>query len=244
MNTRAMNDASGRASLPALVIADGTIEALKWLALLAMTGDHVNKYLFNGTLPYLFEAGRLALPLFVFVLAYNLARPGALERGLYGRAMKRLLAFGLVASVPFIALGGVVGGWWPLNVMFTLLAATAMLYLVERGRSVAPVVLFVVAGGLVEFCWPALLLAASVWLYLKRPTWAAALMALLSCASLWYINGNLWALAVVPLVIVAAGVDLRVPRLRWAFYTYYPLHLAALWLIRIPMREAGYLFFT
>nr|AVR64159.1 TraX protein [Escherichia coli] len=57
-------------------------------------------------------------------------------------------------------------------------------------------------------------------------------MALLSCASLWYINGNLWALAVVPLVIVAAGVDLRVPRLRWAFYTYYPLHLAALWLIR------------
>ncbi|PYD23758.1 conjugal transfer protein TraX, partial [Pseudomonas syringae pv. pisi] len=52
------------------------------------------------------------------------------------------------------------------------------------------------------------------------------------------------ALAVVPLVIVAGGVDLRVPRLRWAFYTYYPLHLAALWLIRIPMREAGYLFFT
>ncbi|MWQ92496.1 conjugal transfer protein TraX, partial [Escherichia coli] len=52
MNTRAMNDASGRASLPAMVIADGTIEALKWLALLAMTGDHVNKYLFNGTLPY------------------------------------------------------------------------------------------------------------------------------------------------------------------------------------------------
>nr|WEG85486.1 trbP [Escherichia coli] len=79
MNTRAMNDASGRASLPAMVIADGTIEALKWLALLAMTGDHVNKYLFNGTLPYLFEAGRLALPLFVFVLAYNLARPGALD---------------------------------------------------------------------------------------------------------------------------------------------------------------------
>ncbi|HBO2234324.1 TPA: hypothetical protein L4G82_006185 [Pseudomonas aeruginosa] len=133
-----------------MVIADGTIEALKWLALLAMTGDHVNKYLFNGTLPYLFEAGRLALPLFVFVLAYNLARPGALERGLYGRAMKRLLAFGLVASVPFIALGGVVGGWWPLNVMFTLLAATAMLYLVERGRSVAPIALFVVAGGLVD----------------------------------------------------------------------------------------------
>lgn len=56
-----------------LHVPDGTVEALKWLALALMTGDHVNKYLFNGTLPFLFEAGRLALPIFVFVLAYNLA---------------------------------------------------------------------------------------------------------------------------------------------------------------------------
>ena len=42
-----------------LVIANGTLEALKWLALLLMTGGHVNKYLFNGTLPWLFNAGRV-----------------------------------------------------------------------------------------------------------------------------------------------------------------------------------------
>ncbi|RYF37261.1 MAG: hypothetical protein EOO38_26620, partial [Cytophagaceae bacterium] len=34
--------------LPRLVVADGSIEALKWLGLLLMTGDHVNKYLLNG----------------------------------------------------------------------------------------------------------------------------------------------------------------------------------------------------
>jgi hypothetical protein len=38
------------------VIADGTLEALRWLALVLMTGDHANKYLFNGTLPWLFNA--------------------------------------------------------------------------------------------------------------------------------------------------------------------------------------------
>ena len=86
-----------------LHVPDGTVEALKWIALALMTGDHVNKYLFNGTLPFLFEAGRLALPLFVFVLGYNLARPGAFERGAYTRTMKRLAVFGAVASVPFIA---------------------------------------------------------------------------------------------------------------------------------------------
>jgi hypothetical protein len=38
--------------LPRLVLADGTVEALKWFALLLMTGDHVNKYLFNGTIDW------------------------------------------------------------------------------------------------------------------------------------------------------------------------------------------------
>ena len=242
--TYAEDHSKDRDLFPALSIPDGSIEALKWLALLCMTADHVNKYLFNGTLPYLFEAGRLALPLFVFVLAYNLARPGVFERGAYPRTMKRLAIVGAVASVPFIALGGVIGGWWPLNVMFTLLSAAGMLYQVERGQNLAGIAVFVLAGAAVEFWWPALLLAAAVWWYCKRPSWAAASLGLLSCASLWFINGNLWALAAVPLVIGAAGVDLRIPRLRWAFYAYYPLHLAALWLIRIPMREVGYLFFT
>ncbi|WP_339325306.1 TraX family protein [Xanthomonas citri] len=234
---------AGRGTLPALVITDGSIEALKWAALLFMTGDHVNKYLFNGTLPYLFEAGRLALPLFVIVLAYNLARPGVLERGAHRRTMLRLALFGAAACVPFISLGGVLWGWWPLNVMFTLLVATGILYLVERGQAVAGLAVFAVAGAVVEFWWPALTLAAAVWWYCKRPCWPAALLGLLACASLWFINGNLWALAALPLVIAASGVDLHVPRLRWAFYAYYPLHLAVLWLIRIPMSHAGYLFF-
>jgi len=72
------------------VIADDTLEALKWLALLLMTGDHVNKYLVNGTLPWLFNAGRVTLPLFVFVIALHLARPDILERGAYPPTMKRL----------------------------------------------------------------------------------------------------------------------------------------------------------
>ena len=70
-----------------------------------------------------------------------------------------------------------------------------------------------------------------------------AINAVLACAALWFINRNLWALAALPVLFLASRVDVRVPRLRWAFYAYYPLHLAALWLIRIPMSKAGYLFF-
>ncbi|HAN1481843.1 TPA: conjugal transfer protein TraX [Escherichia coli] len=232
--------------MKALRVPDGTVEALKWLALVLMTGDHVNKYLFNATLPVLFEAGRVALPLFVFVLAYNLARPDTLERGVYGRAMSRLTVFGALASVPFVALGGLAWGWWPLNVMFTLLVVTATAYLVERGgpwNLVAAGVVFLVGGSSVEYWWPATAFGMAVWSYTRRPTAVAAVIAVLACAALWFINRNLWALAALPVIFLASRVDLRLPRLRWAFYAYYPLHLAVLWLIRIPMSKAGYLFF-
>jgi len=233
-------------ALPRLAVADGTLEGLKWLALALMTGDHVNKYLFNATLPMLFEAGRVALPLFVFVLAYNLARPGTLERGVYGRTVSRLAVFGAAASVPFIALGGLYAGWWPLNVMFTLLIITATTYLLDHNGKLHQAVaggVFLIGSSLVEYWWPAVAFGLAVWSYTRRPNWVAAVVALLACAGLYFINRNLWAMVALPVLVLASRIDLRLPRLSWAFYAYYPLHLFVLWLIRIPMSKAGYLFF-
>ena len=91
---------------PGLVLNSGPLEALKWLALLPMTPDHVNKHLLHASVPELLAAGRLALPLFGFVLGCNLARPGALASGGYSRTARRLAVFGSIATIPFIALGG------------------------------------------------------------------------------------------------------------------------------------------
>ncbi|MFH0782579.1 MAG: TraX family protein [Pseudomonadota bacterium] len=227
-----------------LILSNGTLETLKWLGLILMTGDHVNKYLFNGTLPVLFEAGRLALPLFVFVLAYNLARPHALERGVYRRTMIRLAIFGGLATPAFIALGGLrFGGVWPLNIMFTLLAFAATACLIEKGRVFTAGIVFLVGGGLCEFLWPAIAFGLAVSSYCKKPSLATAAVALIACAILWFINHNMWALTALPVILLATRFNLRVPRLRLLFYAYYPLHLALLLLIRIPMRKAGYLFF-
>ena len=227
-------------------MTNGTLEALKWFALILMTLDHTNKYLFNATLPGLFEAGRLALPIFVFVLAYNLARPGALDGGAYIRTMKRLVVAGTLATLPFAGLGGLAWGWWPLNVLFTLLVIAATLYLLEQGTTVHRAMagaVAVIGGGLVEYWWPAVVFGIAIWSHCKRPTWVATAFALLAVAALWRINQNGWALAALPLLLAASRVDIPMPRLRYAFYAYYPLHLAILWLIRIPMRKAGYLFF-
>jgi TraX protein len=95
-----------------------------WAALVLMVLDHVNKYRYAEKLPVIFQLGRIDMPMFGFVLAYNLARPDALARGVHGRMMYRLTLMGLAASPMFIILNGMyvtANAWWPLNILFMLL---------------------------------------------------------------------------------------------------------------------------
>lgn len=221
-------------SLPLLRIESGTLEALKWIGLVLMTVDHVNKYLLHDAVPTMFAAGRLALPIFSFVLAYNLARPTSLAKGAYGRSARRLAIAGVLASVPFIGLGGLVWEWWPLNILFMLLVSIGVLYLVERGgviRIAAAVLLFVAGGAMVEFWWPAIVMTLAAWRYIRRPAWTSLLLWVAATTSLYVINRNLWALAAFPLIFMAPQVSVTMPRMRHVFYVFYPLHLLVLWII-------------
>lgn len=226
-----------------LHISDGTLEALKWLALVLMTGDHINRFLFLGTLPFLTEAARISFPVFAAILAYNLARPAATERGIHKRVIVRLAIFAVLASVPYYALdAGILHVWWPLNAMFALLVIAVCIRLLDsRIWYVMPMVL-VIAGTLPEYFWFGIGFGLAVWWYSKRPTAYAGLLVLACCLSLWIVNRTPWALVSLPILLAACRVELRMPRLRWWFYAYYPLHLALLWAIRIPMRSAGYIF--
>ena len=224
--------ASWSAGVPLLRITDGTLEALKWLAVVLTVLDHVNKFLYAGKLPLLFEAGRLAMPLFGFVLAYNLARPGALSRGVHVRMMWKLLGFGVLASFPFAIM---IGSWWPLNILFMLLLVVAIVYLIEAGDKAgvaAAVVLFFVGGALVEFWWFGVASCLAAWAYCLKPSKLRLALWVLATLSLTVINRNLWALTAFPIIFAAPYVALTVPRLRWAFYTVYPLHLLLLLLVQ------------
>jgi hypothetical protein len=197
-----------------------------------MVLDHVNKYVLAGAEPAMFAAGRLVLPIFACVVGFNLARPGALERGVHGRMAKRLAFVGVIASVPFIALGGLGWGWWPLNVMFTLLVAVLAMRWLDQGgaaRAWAAGTLILVGSAFVEYWWPGVAIVMLACAYARRPSgwrlaaWVAAV------ASLALVNRNAWALASFPVIALMAWASPKVPRLRWAFYAFYPAHLAALW---------------
>jgi TraX protein len=217
-------------------VADGTLEALKWLALFLMVADHTNKYLLHDASHTLFNIGRIAMPLFVFVLAYNLARPGSYERGTHVRTMNRLIIFGILATPPFIALGGLLAGWWPLNILFTLLSMTAIIYCIEQrsfsGYAIACAA-FIVGGSSVEFWWPALVFGIAIWWYCKMPSIAVFIIAVLALASLRIINGNYWAIAAIPILLISCAINIPLPRYQWVFYYFYPIHLSILWLSTI-----------
>lgn len=224
-------------------ISYGSLELIKWVALIFMTGDHINKYLFSGSLPILFEVGRFALPMFIVVLAHNLSSEDALSRGTYLRAKKHLLIFGVISSVPYVAMSGMDIKPFPLNILFTLLLITIIIECIDKGHTSLGAFAFICGGAFVEFQWPALMLGVSLWVYFRTKINSAGIFAILSCLMLYFTNGNIWAIGSVPITYLLIVAPTKIPRIRWAFYIYYPLHLSIFWLIRIPLKKAGYIFF-
>ena len=215
-----------------MVLADGTAEALKWLALALMVLDHINKYLYHSALPCVFPIARLSFPLFGFVLAYNLARPDTISNGVAVRVMKRLAMFALIAILPHAALDG---RFFPMNILATLLVATCTIYLFEQSglKRWLGILVFMAGGCIVEGNWFALAVCMTAYRYCQSPTVLRLLSFMASLAVLGlFINANQWALAVLPVILITPYVGISLKRQRHLFYWFYPAHLAVILLAR------------
>ena len=213
---------------PPLSLANGTTEALKWLALALMVLDHVNKYLCHSALPWVFPIARLSFPLFGFVLAYNLARPETFSNGAAVRTMKRLAIFALVAAIPHIILDG---RFFPINILATLLVATGAIYLFEQGglKRWYGILVFMAGGCIVEGNWFAVAVCMTAYRYCQSPMVLRLSQFMASLAVLGLcINANQWALAVLPVILIAPHIGISLKRHRHLFYWFYPAHLAVI----------------
>lgn len=227
-----------------LKIDNGTIEAIKWLAVIFMTIDHINSYFILPVTgkPYaeLFYIGRLAFPLFALVIAYNLARPrtNENERRAMLNALARLTVFGAIATLPYyLATSGRI---IPLNIMYTLALATALIYslrvaadkeskLARYTLYLLTHLLFAALAAFGEFSFYGVALVVSAWLFFRYSSAFALIFSLILIFLLQTVNGTHWALASIPIFAFCYFVEVKIPRInKYVFYAYYPIHLGVI----------------
>lgn len=212
--------------------ANGQLEALKWIALASMFLDHFGRHLLGyGHETWVFALGRVAFPLFVLVLALNLAREGdRVARA--ARTARRLAVWGAVAVLPSIWARGE-----PMlvNVLVTLALGAALCWALE---SRTPVVLRIavgvaVASLYVEFGLAGVFLVPAIYLWATQGRKEAAVLAGLLYLMTAWLNASfgglpalLGTLLCLPLAWGVRRLPISVPRLKLAFYLVYPLHLA------------------
>ncbi|MEN9911869.1 MAG: hypothetical protein RI956_313, partial [Pseudomonadota bacterium] len=229
------------------------LEALKWLALVLMTGDHINRIILKDSIPILTYAGRSVLPIFAFTLAYSLAQTKALNSGIYRRVFIRLSIAGSIAMVPYVA----IRGWQSLNILFSLLLGafisqlilqreayktsleqpkplkkfSKISLLIKSNYALIALVIFICLGSIVEYTWlgPAVFLSA--WYFCKRPSYLSFFICIIALILLYPFSGNnFYALLAVPIILLFIKLNLTVPRIKYFFYIYYPLHLGLIYI--------------
>ncbi len=177
-------------------MTSGGRELIKWIAVLAMTGDHVVKVFELGYVPVVSEAGRVAFPLFAMVLAYNLAQPAADT----AKVMRRLLAWGAAAMPAYWLAFGVI---FPLNVLCAFALAVCCVRAVQGRRWVLLAVCALPAPLLVDYQWPGLAVVLGAWWYFRspRPTILTTICCVaVPAAALCAYNGSAWSLLAIPML--------------------------------------------
>lgn len=220
--------------------------ALRAIALVAMIIDHVG-YVFYGSVDWLRIVGRIAFPLYCFLLVQGFRHTRNV-----GKYALRLAIFALLSEIPYNLLfsGGKLIVPAANNVFFSLLLALGTIYLYKRflqSRPLIPVlgtfaacilaqviscdygflgILLAVFFYLAEDCkWQqaaALLGALGAYTYIRLITKAASvdwILLQLTCTS-----------ALIPILLYNGKPGYR--GFKYAFYTLYPAHILLLYCIK------------
>ncbi len=209
--------------------------ALKVIAILAMLADHIGFLFFPDQLWWRI-AGRLAFPLFAFLIAEGFERTSNVAR--YG---KRLILFAAISQLPYSLVLAAVNTPQTLNIFFTLsagLLALALLKQLPYKRSVPLVLGIIVLAQSLNFDYGAygILTILASHLFIHRRTVGVVVLLSLPLFSALYlalagaIPIQFFALFTVPLIALYRGArGMHLPRA--LFYWFYPVHLFALWII-------------
>jgi hypothetical protein len=216
------------------------LETAKWIAIVAMTIDHYGKIFDPPWYLATHITGRIAFPLFAWIIGTRLA----LSPGLATRYLRRLLPWAVVSQPIYVLVGH---DWWQGNILITLALGVGVHIAFQsisegsRARGYATLVLLLLPSPLVDFeLFGVLSVPLIAGACARRPGTGAAVagpLGVLANASLSppFLTLTDWAaLLATPAALLTMRTGLRLPRLPTPlFYGYYPLHLLLLHLVEV-----------
>lgn len=225
--------------------------ALKWIAVLSMLIDHTKDTLFEawlipanlvaGSLPmaarkyllylynFLYGAGRLAFPIFCFLLAEGFSHTR--DRKKY---LLRLLLFGFISELPsdFAILRGFT--WERQNVFFTLFLGLLGLCGIDRFRKNIPACLGVAVAVMAlaelfrtDYGWTGIAVILLFGLLRDRE-----ILRDLGVGLCILRVGLIEAVSWLDFILFHFYGGERGRQYKYFFYAFYPVHLSVIWLIR------------
>jgi len=229
-----------------------TAFTLKIIAVAAMLADHL-WVVFPDTFPFWLRGiGRLAYPIFIYLLAEGFRHTKAKEKFLL-----RLLAFALISEIPYdLALRNEINFFASTNIFYTLFLGGAAIFLYERLKERRGWQSMAVIAGLLPTVILATILSVDYGsmgvlfifaMYVIKPRkmrliafGGFALSQYLPLAAAYFLGIAIpskylmmipFTLAVVPLIALYNGK--RGITVKWLFYIFYPAHMALLAFIAV-----------
>lgn len=215
---------------------------IKWLALMAMTLDHVG-FFFPDCLvsSYFREIGRIAFPMFSFLIAYHLGQGVSVSKYLM-----RIGIFWVLSMFVFKGMFGYESYFWQLNVLGTLWFGVLGIYvsqmMLETPLSSIKSKMFQIFFLVVWIVSNYFGYEAAGFLYivifyytLKKQNLLliALLLALTPFLEAFYpLSTMIAAIATIVLLVIPVRVNYGY-RLKWYwFYAYFPFHFAVLYIAK------------
>ena len=216
-----------------------SLEFAKLAAIVLMTVNHVTDALPDPWLHLGYFVSRPCIPLFCSIVVVRLADGPA---GRLTRAIRRLLIWGAIAQPIYTAQSVAIA--LRLDVLFTLAAGLALIWLLRRGRygtCAAACLALVFADRFFDGGALTPLAMMLGFLLMRRSVWAAIALMTLAAAVADFISVPGFALGALGVIFAPflIGLSMRLrdttPRLPMqAFYAYYPAHLLAIYVIFGP----------
>lgn len=227
--------------MPSIKLTSAQVGWIKWLALISMVIDHAARILLATDSPAFLPCttiGRLAYPLFAFLLAHNLMHFSKSPRNY----AIRLAVFALISQPVYMYTFPESA---PLNIFATLLFGLGLLIAFQRWqqahtfKTALPLGVLTLLGGLTGFAFEygtiGIVLPTVWWLWLQKPAGTYTLLLAIFLLALNHLTPQALAgVMALPLVVACTKKPFPAPPSmpRLFFYSFYPLHLLLLLLFK------------